>query len=117
MRSLEQAWADRFGARHAVSMNSATSALNAAVAAAGAGPGDEVITSPYTMSASATCALVNGAIPVFADIEPETFCVDPESVRERITPRTKAIVAVDIFGCAADWEALRRIARRARPRR
>jgi dTDP-4-amino-4,6-dideoxygalactose transaminase len=110
VRSLEAAWADRFGVRHAVAMNSATSALNAAVAAAGAGPGDEVITSPYTMSASATCALVNGAIPVFADIEPETFCVDPESVRERITPRTKAIVAVDIFGCAADWAALRAIA-------
>ena len=110
VRSLEAAWAERFGARHAVSMNSATSALNAAVAAAGAGPGDEVITSPYTMSASATCALVNGAIPVFADIEPETFCVDPESVRERITPRTKAIVAVDIFGCPANWAALRAIA-------
>ena len=62
-------------------MNSATSALNAATAAAGVGPGDEVIVSPYTMTASAVCALVHGAIPVFADIDPVTFCLDPASVR------------------------------------
>jgi dTDP-4-amino-4,6-dideoxygalactose transaminase len=110
VRALERAWEERFGVRHAVSMNSATSALNAAVAAVGAGPGDEVIVSPYTMSASATCALVNGAIPVFADIEARTYCLDPASVRERITPRTKAIVAVDIFGCPADYDALVEIA-------
>jgi perosamine synthetase len=111
VRSLERAWADRFGARHAISMNSATSALNAATAAAGVGPGDEVIVSPYTMTASAVCALVHGAIPVFADIEPETFCLDPQSVRANITPRTKAIVAVDIFGCPADMDALMALAR------
>jgi perosamine synthetase len=57
------------------------------------------------------CALVNGAIPVFADIDPDTFCLDPESVRARITPRTKAIVPVDIFGCPADFAALMKIAR------
>jgi len=111
VRSLERAWAQRFGARHAVAMNSATSALNAAAAAAGVGPGDEVIVSPYTMSASAVCALVHGAIPVFADIDEDTFCLDPESVRARITPRTKAIVAVDIFGCPADMGAIMTIAR------
>jgi perosamine synthetase len=111
VRTLERAWAERFGVRHAVSMNSATSALNAATAAAGVGPGDEVIASPYTMSASATCALVHGAVPVFADIDPDTFCIDPASVRERITARTKAIVAVDIFGLAADMDALMEIAR------
>jgi dTDP-4-amino-4,6-dideoxygalactose transaminase len=110
VRSLEHAWAERFGVRYALSMNSATSALNAAVAAAAAGPGDEVIVSPYTMSASATCALVHGAVPVFADIEPETFCLDPASVRERITARTKAIVVVDLFGCAADLDAIMAIA-------
>jgi dTDP-4-amino-4,6-dideoxygalactose transaminase len=110
VRSLERAWQRRFGVRHAVSMNSATSALNAAVAAAGAGAGDEVIVSPYTMTASATCALVHGAVPVFADIEPETFCLDPESVRARVTPRTKAIVVVDLFGCAADMTELMKIA-------
>jgi perosamine synthetase len=111
VRSLERAWAERFEVRHAISMNSATSALYAAVAAAGVGPGDEVIVSPYTMTASAVCALVNGAIPVFADIEPDTFCLDPASVRACITPRTKAIVAVDIFGLPADFEALMAIAR------
>jgi dTDP-4-amino-4,6-dideoxygalactose transaminase len=111
VRSLERAWSERFGVRHAVAMNSATSALNAAVAAAGVGPGDEVIVSPYTMSASAVCALVNGAVPVFADIDPDTFCLGPASVRTCITPRTRAIVPVDIFGCPADFGALMEIAR------
>jgi len=111
VRALETAWAERFGVRHALSMNSATSALYAATAAAGVGPGDEVIVSPYTMTASAVCALVHGAVPVFADIDPDTFCLDPESVRARITPRTKAIVAVDLFGLPADFDALMAIAR------
>jgi perosamine synthetase len=111
VRTLERAWAARFGVRHAVAMNSATSALNAAAAAAGVGPGDEVIVSPYTMSASAMCALAHGAIPVFADIDEATFCLDPASVRARITPRTKAIVAVDIFGLPADMDAIARIGR------
>jgi dTDP-4-amino-4,6-dideoxygalactose transaminase len=111
VRSLEAAWAGYFSVRHAISMNSATSALNAATAAVGVGPGDEVIVSPYTMTASATCALVHGAIPVFADIEPDTFCLDPAAVRACITPRTKAIVAVDIFGCPADMTALMDLAR------
>ena len=110
VRRLEQAWTERFGARHAIAMNSATSALYAAAAAAGVGPGDEVIVSPYTMSASATCALVHGATPVFADIDAGTFCLDPESVRARITPRTKAIVAVDIFGLAAGMDEIMAIA-------
>ena len=110
VRAMEAAWRERFGARYAVSMNSATSALYAAVAAAGIGPGDEVIVSPYTMSASATCALVNGAVPVFADVEPETFGLDPASVRARITPRTKAIVVVDIFGCPARLDEIMSIA-------
>ena len=106
VRAMEAAWRERFGVRHAISMNSATSALYAAIAAAGVGPGDEVIVSPYTMSASATCALVHGAVPVFADVESKTFGLDPESVRMRITPRTKAIVVVDIFGCPARLDEL-----------
>ncbi len=110
VRGMEAAWRERFGTRYAVAMNSATSALYAAVAAAGIGPGDEVIVSPYTMSASATCALVNGAIPVFADVEPETFGLDPASVRARITPRTRAIVVVDIFGCPARLDEIMSIA-------
>ncbi len=107
VRALEAAWADYFGARHAVSVNSATSGLYAAVGAAGVGPGDEVIVSPYTMSASATAAVVYGAVPVFADIDPETFCLDPQSVRACITERTRAIIGVDLFGHPADWAGIR----------
>jgi len=110
VRAMEAAWRERFDTRYAIAMNSATSALYAAVAAAGIGPGDEVIVSPYTMSASATCALVHGAVPVFADVEPETFGLDPASVRARITPRTKAIVVVDIFGCPARLDEIVSIA-------
>ena len=109
VRQLESAWGEYFGVRHAVSMNSATSGLYAAVGAAGVGPGDEVIVSPYTMSASAAAAVVYGATPVFADIEPETFCLDPESVRSRLTERTKAIIAVDLFGHPAQWKRLRQV--------
>lgn len=109
VRGLESDWARYFGVRHAVSVNSATSGLYAAVGAAGVGPGDEVIVSPYTMSASAAAAIVYGAIPVFADIEPDTFCLDPESIRAKITDRTRAIIAVDIFGHPADWAAIRAV--------
>ncbi len=110
VQALEAAWADYFGIRHAVSMNSATSCLYAAVGAAGVGPGDEVIVSPYTMSASAAAAIVYGAVPVFADIDPDTFCLDPASVAERITDRTRAIIGVDLFGHPAPWASLRALA-------
>jgi perosamine synthetase len=84
--------------------------LYAAVGAAGVGPGDEVIVSPYTMSASAAAALVYGGIPVFADIDPEIFCITPASIRKCITPYTKAILVVDIFGHPADMDAIMEIA-------
>lgn len=111
VQKLEREWAEYFGIRHAVSVNSATSGLYAAVGAAGIGPGDEVIVSSYTMTASATAALVYGGIPVFADIDPETFCLSPQSIRERITPYTKAIIVVDIFGHPAEMYEIMRIAR------
>ncbi|HUK92848.1 MAG TPA: DegT/DnrJ/EryC1/StrS family aminotransferase, partial [Methanomicrobiales archaeon] len=98
IQGLEREWAARFGVKHAVSMNSATSGLYAAVGAAGVGPGDEVIVSPYTMSASATAAVVYGGIPVFADIDPDIFCISPESIEGLIGPSTKAIIVVDLFG-------------------
>ncbi|MEK6556690.1 MAG: DegT/DnrJ/EryC1/StrS family aminotransferase, partial [Candidatus Margulisiibacteriota bacterium] len=98
VQALESEWAQHFGVAHVVAVNSATSGLYCAVGAAGIGPGDEVIVSPYTMSASATAALIYNAIPVFADIEPDFFCLDPKSVEEKITPRTKAIIVVDLFG-------------------
>lgn len=99
-----------FGVKHAVTVNSLTSGLVAAVGAIGIEPGDEVIVSPWTMSATATAILHWNAIPVFADIEPETFCLDPVSVERNITPYTKAILAVDIAGHPADFDALRALA-------
>ena len=111
VQKLEREWEAYFGVKHAISVNSATSGLYAAVGAAGVGPGDEVIVSPYTMSASAAAALVYGGIPVFADIDPDTFCLSPASIRERITPRTKAIIVVDIFGHPAAMNEIMAIAR------
>lgn len=111
VQALEREWAAYVGVKHAITMNSATSGLYAAVGAAGAGPGDEVIVSPYTMAASATAALVYGAIPVFADIDPDTFCISPASIRSKITPHTRAIIAVDIFGHPADMDEIMAIAR------
>ncbi len=111
VRKLEHEWSEYFGVKHSVSVNSATSGLYAAVGAAGVGPGDEVIVSPYTMTASATAALVYGAIPVFADIDPDIFCISPASIRKCITPFTKAIIVVDIFGHPADMNEIMQIAR------
>lgn len=107
---FERDFAAKFGVSYAVGFNSATTALQAAIAAVGIGPGDEVITSPFTMSASATAVLLNGAVPVFADIDPATYCIDPESVRVRMTSRTKAIMAVNLFGGSADYDELKKIA-------
>jgi perosamine synthetase len=95
---------------HAVSVNSATSGLHAAVAATLAGCGDEVIVPPYTMSATATTVACTNATPIFADIKPDTFCIDADDVRRKITPRTKAIVAVNLFGGPAELEKLRALA-------
>lgn len=110
VQALERAWEKFFKVKHAISVNSATSGLYAAVGAAGIGPGDEVIVSAYTMSASATAALVYGAIPVFADIEEDYYCLDVKSVESKITKKTKAIIVVDIFGQVYDVEAMNALA-------
>ncbi len=110
--ALEAAFCERFEKQHAVSFNSATSALHAALIAAGVDTGDEVIVPPYTMSATATAALMCGASPIFVDIEPETFCINPELVEAHITSKTKAIMAVNLFGLAADLAPLKEIADR-----
>ena len=110
VREFERDWSAFFGVKHAVTVNSATSGLIAAVGAIGIEPGDEVIVSPWTMCASATAILHWNAIPVFSDIEPQTFCLDPKSVEANITPYTKAIMAIDIFGHSADMDALMSIA-------
>lgn len=110
VREFEREWAAVFHANHAVAVNSATSGLYAAVGAAGVGPGDEVIVSPYTMMASVTAAVVFNAVPVFADIHPQTFCLDPDSIRARITERTRAVIVVHLFGQVADMDAIMEIA-------
>ena len=101
-----------FRVKHAVTVNSWTSGLSAAVGAIGIEPGDEVIVTPWTMCATATSILHWNAIPVFADIDPLTFNLDPQSVEANITPYTKAIMAVDIFGHPADVDCLMEIAER-----
>lgn len=112
VRALEKEWAEYFGVKHAIAVNSATSGLYCAVGAAGVGPGDEIIVSPYTMCASATAPLIYNAIPIFADIEEDYFCLDPGSVEKRITERTKAIIVVDIFGQPYDADKINAIARK-----
>lgn len=106
VQALEREWAEYFGAKHAVSVNSCTSGLMCAVGATGVEPGEEIIVSPYTMSASATAPLVFNAVPVFSDIESDCFCLDPRSIEERIGPRTRAVIVVDIFGQPYDREAI-----------
>lgn len=110
VKAFEQAWCARFQIKHAVSVNSATSGLFASMGAIGIQPGDEVIVPPYTMSATVTAPLIYGGIPVFADIDPNTFCLDPDSVREKINNRTKAIIAVNLFGHPAPLAQLMSIA-------
>jgi perosamine synthetase len=114
VQEFERRCEEKFGVKHAVTVNSWTSGLIAAVGAAGIEPGDEVIVTPWTMCASSTAILHWNAIPVFADIEPETFCIDPRAVEANVTPYTKAIMAVDIFGHSSDIDALREIADRHR---
>lgn len=109
VRAFEKQAADYFNVKHAVVVNSWTSGLIAAVGAIGIEPGDEVITSPWTMAATATAVLHFNGIPVFADIDPDTFNIDPDSVEKLITPRTRAVMAVDIFGQSADMKRLREI--------
>jgi perosamine synthetase len=111
VQQLERNWEAYFGVKHAVAVNSATSGLYAAVGAARVGPGDEVIVSPYTMTASASAAVVYGAIPVFADIDEETFCITPKTIRERLSPHTKAIIVVDLLGHPAEMDEIMEIAR------
>ena len=111
VQEFEAAARTFFGVEHAITVNSWTSGLIAAVGAAGIEPGDEIIVTPWTMSASATAIVMWNAIPVFADIEPTLFCLDPRSVEANITEHTRAIMSVDIFGQSADVPALQALAR------
>ena len=112
VREFEGMCKTYFGVKHAITVNSWTSGLIAAVGAVGIEPGDEIIVSPWTMCASATAILHWNAIPVFADIEPDTFCLDPVSIEANITPYTKAIMAVDILGHSANMDAIMALAKK-----
>ncbi len=100
------------GAGHGVAVANGTAALHAAMFALGVGPGDEVIVPPMTFAATSNCVLFQGAKPVFADVEPDTLLINPAAVEAAVTPRTKAVIAVDYAGQPCDWDALREIAGR-----
>lgn len=106
---LEKKLCEVTGAKYAVVVSNGTAALHIAAMAAGIGPGDEVIVSPITFAASANCVLYCGGTPVFADINPKTYNIDPASIRAKITDRTKAIVAVDFTGQAVELDEIRAI--------
>lgn len=109
VEEMERMLENYTGAKYAVAVSNGTAALHCACIAAGVGPGDEVITTPITFAASANCVLYCGAKPVFADINPETYNIDPESIRRHITEKTKAVIAVDFTGQVVEVEKIRAI--------
>lgn len=112
IHKLEEKLCAVTGAKYAVAVANGTAALHIAAMAAGFGPGDEVIVSPITFAASANCVLYCGAKPVFADINEKTYNIDPKSIEEKITDKTKGIVAVDFTGQSVEIEAIRDIAKK-----
>ena len=107
---FEQMLAERVGARFAAAVSSGTAGLHLLVRSYEISAGDEVITTPFSFAASANCFLYEGAIPVFADIDPVTWDIDPAAIEAAITPRTKAIVAVDIFGYPCELDSIKELA-------
>jgi perosamine synthetase len=112
VRAFEERWNEAFECKYSISVNSNTSGLITAIGACGIQPGDEVIVSPYTMSASALAPILYGGVPIFADIDEDNFGLCPKSVESKITPRTKAILVVHIFGNPAKMDEIMGIARR-----
>ncbi len=111
-KALEKEWTEYVGIKHCLTTCSGTAALHMALAAAGVGPGDEVITSAFTFLASGSCALHQNAVPIFVDIDPRTYNMDPAKLEAAITKRTKVIIPVHIQGLAADMDPILDIARR-----
>src|SRR5215468_4226223 len=109
---FEEEFAAYCGARHAVGVNSGTSALHLALLAAGVRPGDEVISVPFTFVATTATIRYTGATPVFVDIDPMTYTMDPNQIEAKVTPRTKAIVPVHLYGQTADMDPIIGIARK-----
>jgi len=112
VQQFEERFAELCGVKHAVATSSGTTALHLALLAHGIGPGDEVVTTSFSFIASANVALYTGATPVFADIDPTTFQIDPDEVEAKITPRTRAVIAVHLYGTAANLDRLVEICRR-----
>ncbi|MDA7798284.1 DegT/DnrJ/EryC1/StrS family aminotransferase [Planktomarina temperata] len=106
VRRLEAAWSEHFQVTHALAVNSNTSGLIAALGACGIAPGDEVIVSPYSMSISAVAPIFWGATPIFADVEVDQYCLDIKSIKKCVTEKTKAIIAVDLFGNPFDAQKI-----------
>ena len=112
VQAFEREWAKAFEVKHAITVNSNSTGLFCALGATGVGPGDEVIVTPYSMSVSASVPFFFGAIPVFADIEEDFFCLDPDDIQRKITDRTKAILIVDLFGQSYDCKEVNAIAKK-----
>lgn len=108
---FEEKFAEWVGAKYAIATNSGTAALHVALLAAGIGPGDEVITTPFTFIASGNAIVYTGATPIFADIDLETYTLDPDTIEDLITDKTKAILPVQLYGQAADMDKIREIAK------
>ena len=107
---FEEAFASRVGAPYAAAVSSGTGGLHLLCVTAGIEPGDEVITTPYSFAATANCFIYEGGVPVFADVDARTLNFDPAAVEAAVTPRTKAIMAVDIYGYPCELDELRAIA-------
>jgi dTDP-4-amino-4,6-dideoxygalactose transaminase len=114
VQQFEKEWSAVFGTKHSISVNSNTSGLFTAIGACGLKPGDEVIVSPYTMSAGALAPIIYGAVPVFADVDYENYGLSPQSIEKCITPRTRAILLVHIFGNPSKMDEIMQIARKHR---
>ena len=109
---FEQMAAAKFGATYGIALSNGTGALCTSLLALGVTKGDEVITSPFTFIATANAILMCGATPVFVDIDPLTFTIDPSRIEEKITPKTKAILTVDLYGQPADYQKIRALAKK-----
>ncbi|MFP4354132.1 MAG: DegT/DnrJ/EryC1/StrS family aminotransferase [Phycisphaerae bacterium] len=112
LKAFERAVADRAGRKHGIGVNSGTSGLHLCVRGLGIGPGDEVITTPFSFIATANCILYENAKPVFVDIDPDSYNMDPDRIEQAITPDTKAILPVEVFGNTAHFDRYAEIAQK-----
>lgn len=107
---FERAFAEKFGMKYAISHVNGTATMHSALAAARVGPGDEVIVPALTMASTTLVVLYQSAIPVFADVDPDTYCISPKSIKESITKKTKAIIPVSVYGLSPDFDEIMKIA-------